>query len=134
MSKVLEVIAEYEQTPESYGLELGLSFSEMVLQRLDELGWTQKRLAEESGMKQAFISRLVHSDANWTRDTAGRMLHALGIRARFHRHPPVAWNTIVRTDGTNCWQAAEATTYGEDIELQEKAATRGILKLRQASG
>jgi len=135
---ILDALCEFEQSPEGPGLELGLSMSELVLQRLDELGWTQKRLAEAMGKKEAFISRVVHSNVNWTRDTAGRMMHALGIRARFHRHPPIAWDAIFHGYGTTCSQARqniqEDTTYEEDvIGLQEKATTAGRARLRAVS-
>ena len=49
---------------------------------LKNRGWTQKRLAEEVGKKEAQISRLVNADANCTFETASRILFALGIRAR----------------------------------------------------
>ena len=126
---ILDAMREHAQSPEGHALELGLSFSELVLERLDELGWTQKRLAEKSGMKEAFISRLVHSDVNWTRDTAGRLLHALDIRARLHRHLPASWNLILRTDGTNSWQAQGNTTYDQDIKLTEEPPSKRICRL-----
>ena len=31
-------------------------------------------------MKEAYISRILHSDANWTCDSAGRILFALGVQ------------------------------------------------------
>jgi hypothetical protein len=83
-----DILSQFENTAESRGLELRLSLSEIVLRKLDELGWTQKRLAHEAEMKESFISRVVHSNANWTSDTAGKVLFALGLTARVQEHHP----------------------------------------------
>ena len=77
-----KVLADYEETADAAALELGLSFAQVVLRELWLKQWSQKDLATRSGLKESFLSRVLHSDQNWTRDTAGRILHALGVRAR----------------------------------------------------
>jgi len=83
-----KVLEHFELQPESAGYDLRLSFAELLLRRLDELGWSQKQLAEASGMKAPQLSRIIHSDQNCTFDVAGRLLFALGLRARISEKPP----------------------------------------------
>ena len=64
------------------GVELRLHLSEIVLRHLRRHDWSQRELAEKTGLKESFISRVVHSNANCTFETAGRLLFALGVRAR----------------------------------------------------
>lgn len=66
---------------EGVALKLRLNLAELALGRLQEYGWTQRRLAREIGWKESFLSRLLHGDENWTSETAGRLLFALGIDA-----------------------------------------------------
>ena len=84
---ILAALETFKQTPESVGLELRLSLSETILRHLKAKGWTQAALAKKTGMKEPFISRVLHSNANCTLDTAGKLLFALGIRARFSVAP-----------------------------------------------
>lgn len=80
---ILRALEEYERTvPESRGLELRLDLAEIVIRHLRQKCWTQRDLARRTSMKESFISRLVHSNANCTLDTAGRLLFALGVNAR----------------------------------------------------
>lgn len=84
---ILVALETFKQTPESVGLELRLSLSQTILRHLKEKGWTQAVLAKKAGMKEPFVSRVLHSNANCTLDTAGKLLFALGIRARFSVSP-----------------------------------------------
>ncbi|KKL74080.1 hypothetical protein LCGC14_2068450 [marine sediment metagenome] len=85
IERIHALLAEYEATPESRGLELRLNLAEIVIRQLRELGWTQRDLASRTSMKEPFISRIVHSNANCTLDTAGKLLFALGIHARIEQ-------------------------------------------------
>lgn len=92
MSKHIQALrralAEYDRTnPESVGVELRLHLSEIVLRHLRRDDWSQCKLAEKTGLKESFISRVLHSNANCTFETAGRLLFALGIRARIEEVP-----------------------------------------------
>lgn len=75
-------LARFEQTPESYGLDLRLDLADIVLRGLRERGWTQKQLAQKVGMKESFVSRIIHANANCTFDVAGRILVAFENRPR----------------------------------------------------
>ncbi len=79
---ILKALDEYHQTPESRGIKLRLNLAQIILRHLRENNWTQKELARKTSFKDSFISRLLHSDANCTFETAGRILFALGIEAK----------------------------------------------------
>ncbi len=79
---ILRELDEYHQTPESHGIKLRLNLAEIILRHIKEKNWTQKELARKTSFKDSFISRLLHSDANCTFETAGRILFALGVEAK----------------------------------------------------
>jgi transcriptional regulator with XRE-family HTH domain len=85
---LLKALDEFEATPESRGYDLRLSLSTLVAKRLKAKGWTQKQLADATGMKESFITRIVHADSNCTFDVAGRILFALGVAAEFKEAGP----------------------------------------------
>ena len=78
---LLMLLTEAEQQPSSAGLDLRLALSKLVLAALRRKGWSQKQLADAAGMKQSFVTRVVHADQNCTFEVAGRMLTALGVNA-----------------------------------------------------
>lgn len=78
---ILGLLDEAEASPSSVGLDLRLDLAAIVMSGINQRRWSQKDLAIACGMKPSFISRIVHSDANCEFETAGRILHALGIRA-----------------------------------------------------
>jgi hypothetical protein len=77
-------LERFDQAPESRGHDLRLDLSEIILRHLSKKGWTQKRLAQEAGMKETMLTRIIHAASNCTFDTAGRILFALGIKAKLH--------------------------------------------------
>ncbi len=85
---MLAELDRFDQTSESVGLELRLSLAETILRHLKAKGWTQAMLARKAGVKEPFISRVLHSNANCTLDTAGKLLFALGVRACFEEVAP----------------------------------------------
>jgi transcriptional regulator with XRE-family HTH domain len=85
---ILQALHEYEQDPESSGVQLRLDLATIILRRLKAKGWTQRQLAQKSGFKEPFISRLLHSSSNCTFDTAGRVLRALGVEAKIEEVAP----------------------------------------------
>jgi len=81
--EVLEQLdAAFSDSPEGYGHQLRLDFAEILWRRMNELGWNQTRLADESGFTPAFVSNIVHGNQNCTLDTIGKALYALDICAR----------------------------------------------------
>lgn len=81
VDKLLTTLDEFERDdPSSRGLAFRLDLAEIVGRELRAKGWTQRKLAEVASVKEPFISRILHSEANCTFDTAGRLLFALGVQ------------------------------------------------------
>jgi len=60
---------------------------------------TQKQLAEMADLKESFITRIVHADSNCTFDVAGRILQALGVKAKLVEDVPVPPRSRQRRPG-----------------------------------
>ena len=87
----LKDIEAFQKTPEGAGFGLRNDLAEIIVRQLGERGMTQTDLAQAAGMKPQQLSRVIHSSANCTLDTAGRILHALGISATLREsHRPAA--------------------------------------------
>lgn len=86
MSKSLQelnqIFAEFDESPAGYGAELRLDLAEIIWRGLARNKWTQRKLAQQSGLADAVISNLVHGNKNCTLDTVGVVLHALGAKAK----------------------------------------------------
>ena len=80
-------LEKFERTPQARSLDLRLTLSTLILNGLDRRRWTQKRLAAEAGMRESFVSRLIHAQSNCEFDTVGRILHALGTQAALVEKP-----------------------------------------------
>ena len=113
---ILRVLDEYKRKPESYGMKLRLNLAELVIQQLNSNGWSQRDLAQKAGLKEAYISRVLHSDTNCTFESAGRILFALGIKAALL--PESEWTS---TDDR----------YGNEIDQQGGTAEKVILRFPQ---
>ena len=97
IQSLLKSLEEFEKTHESVALELRLSFTELIIDQLKRKGWTQRRLAEEAGMKEPAISRILHGDVNCTFETVGKLVWALGIGVRISETPTKTANSSGRT-------------------------------------
>jgi ribosome-binding protein aMBF1 (putative translation factor) len=128
---ILDAIEQFEQTGESVGLELRLSLSEVILQSLREKGWTQATLARRSGAKESFISRILHSNANCTLDTAGKLLHALEVRARFQAISMPDCQNEAATDLVFTYRELEES-YGKAITAHQET-TNCYLRAQEAA-
>jgi len=80
VDNILASLHEHDQSAQGYGHSLRLDFSRLVVESIDRLGWSQRQLARSSGLRESYISRIVHGEANFTLDTVGAVLHALGVR------------------------------------------------------
>jgi plasmid maintenance system antidote protein VapI len=80
-------LREFEKTSASRGQELRLDLSEIILRHLDGKNWTQAKLAKAAGMKDPFLTRIIHAASNCTFDVAGRLLFALGVHAKLIEMP-----------------------------------------------
>jgi len=116
---ILRALAEYEDTAASVGLELRVSLTETILRHLRRKDWSQRELAARTNLKEPYISRILHSNANCTLDTAGKFLHALGIRARFQEVPQTAGD-VVYYDSSDAVNAVfKLVAVQEEIDGQE---------------
>lgn len=121
---ILRALKEYDRTPESAGVQLRLNLAVIILRHLKLKNWTQRDLANATSFKESFISRLLHSNANCTFDTAGRVFFALGVDARIEEAPARALSWIVI--GSSCGRQEifrEDNTGGEKIRNIQTAAT-----------
>ena len=84
---LLTILEEFEKSPESFGYDLRLDLADLVIRLLRQKGWTQKQLAKAARMKESFITRIIHSASNCTFDVAGRLMFALGVRAKLAEAP-----------------------------------------------
>ncbi len=75
------LVRDFDKTEEHCVLKIKLSLTRLVIKGLEEKGGTQSRLASELGYSMPLLHRLLHGDENWTVETAGRLLFAIGIDA-----------------------------------------------------
>ena len=115
---ILRALDEYKRKPESYGMKLRLNLAELVIQQLNSNNWSQRDLAKRTGLKEAYISRILHSDANCTFESAGKILFALGIKAALL--PESEWTS---TDNP----------HGNEINQEGGTAEPRILRFTQAN-
>ena len=118
---ILQALEEYEKTcPASVGVGLRLDLAEIVLRNLRRKGWSQRTLARETGLKESYISRVLHSNANCTFETAGNLLFALGIRAQLEQ----SWSATAYT-----WTGS--TEQPLLLHLESTDGQESVQKIRQ---
>jgi len=127
---LLHILAEFEESPESVGIDLRLDLADLVIRHLDGQGWTQKQLAQRTGMQESFISRIIHAESNCTFEVAGRIMHALGVRVQLRE-------TLL---GRQQFLDSVFTAGSDRIPLQSQEATDGqessrarIFRVREAT-
>jgi ribosome-binding protein aMBF1 (putative translation factor) len=130
VDNILKALDAFTKTPADIGMDLRLSLAEIVLRKLREKGWNQRALAREAGLKEPFVSRVIHSNANCTFDTAGKLLFALGARARIRETPDVKQAVVGRsTSGEiTTLKLIGAETHGQEITCQEQATEHAIIR------
>src|SRR5579862_5872761 len=119
----LSVLREFDSEPESVGYDLRLDLSTIVSQHLAEKGWTQTRLAKAAGMKPSFLTRIIHGTNNCTFEVAGRIIFALGIRAKLVETSTT--ETPTYTTPSVFYFQNWTTFYGKEKEQIEEAASTG---------
>jgi len=80
MRRANKALEAFHESPESVGFQWRLDLTTLLCELLEEHGWTQRKLADEAGVSEAFVSRIINADSNCEFGTAGRLLFALGIR------------------------------------------------------
>jgi transcriptional regulator with XRE-family HTH domain len=76
-------------------MDLRLDLAEIILRALNERGWTQRQLADAAGMREQYVTRVIHSSQNCTVDIIGRLLFALQVKAKLQ---PAGFTPIGDTD------------------------------------
>jgi AraC-like DNA-binding protein len=102
-----ETLNDADNSPEGRGYELRLDLADIVLRHLDDKRWTQNRLANAAGIKPSYLTRVIHSNTNCTFDTAGRILHALDVRAKLVEVDER--NTVKYPDPQRVYQVSSST-------------------------
>lgn len=100
---ILDAIEAVEATPIGRSIELRMSFSRLVAQRLRELGLTQKKLADKAKKKESYISRVLSGDENCSFDRLAEILFALNTEAEFEivrNAPEPRYCVVVGSNGT----------------------------------
>lgn len=113
---LLEELAAFENTAAGWAMDLRLSFSDIIIKRLRQLGWSQKRLAAEAEITEPLVSHLVHADANCTLDTVAKVLFALRAKADI-----VESDRIIGTSAFSDqpWEAMEQSHHGKEENDQD---------------
>ena len=134
---ILKALDEYHQTPESRGIKLRLNLAQIILRHLKENNWTQKELARKTSFKDSFISRLLHSDANCTFETAGRILYALGVEAKLEEVRAIHSSMEIDSSGHTQTFSRQDQTNGKEIfkihKIQDSEEAPAQAKLRIAT-
>lgn len=122
MSETLDLLnkltQEFEASMMGEDADLRLDLSEILWRGLHRKGWSQRRLAKESGLADAVISNLVHGNRNWTCRMAVKAVRALGTKIRLREATP-----IKVADGTVSW--ALHSTSGERVAIKLEDYTSG---------
>ncbi len=132
VQEILRALKQYEDTPESWGLELRLNVAEIIISALKRKGWRQGDLAREASMKESFISRVLHSNANCTLDTVARLFHALGVNAHMTEVAPLGVSSRLHNAASEiqilnreetcdapCISTSEGSTRKESWQVQQ---------------
>ena len=123
IQELLNDLEAFNNTPQGRGYDLRLDLSSIIVRQLDAKGWTQKELADRAGVKEPFITRLIHAGTNCTFETAGRILFALGVRAELKEIIPrvaaVPQNVATSTTASDIagrigFSLQASTHYGEE--------------------
>ncbi len=136
---LLKLLDDFQDSPEALGHELRLDLAELILKTLRQKRWTQKQLAQAARMKPSFINRIVHGASNCTFDVAGRLLFALGLKARLAEAPLTsADQPAIRSAMTNASFAykSQLVTYAHQEKTVQyvAAGTAGHAPLQTPAG
>lgn len=122
IQSLLDELREFEASAPGVGFQLRLSLSEILLKHLRLKGWTQSRLAKQAEMKEPQISRIIHSDANCTLDTIGKLFFALGVRVQFQEESASVLETDAVVSAIRCFETSPKInawrTYGTDVDVE----------------
>jgi transcriptional regulator with XRE-family HTH domain len=90
MATILDLrneLTKFKNSGPGVAHDLRLNLADVIFRHLQAKNWTQSDLADAAGVKAPYITRILHSSQNWTTETAGQILYALGIRLEFLEKP-----------------------------------------------
>ncbi|MBU1018901.1 MAG: type II toxin-antitoxin system antitoxin SocA domain-containing protein [Patescibacteria group bacterium] len=92
----MEKLREYVNQPDVREYlersSLAANLSVQIKLRREELGWTQRELAEQMGVPQSTVARLESCEAGFSTSMLQRFCSATGLRLDFQRFEPVIKN------------------------------------------
>jgi len=128
MNKLDQLIADsekFDDSGEGFGFDLRLDLASLIVDALKR-GVSQREIARRAGMKPAVVNRIVHSEANCTFDSAGRILHAIGVKAAI---VPLPINPIGRMES---FKTGVATGFFK--EMHDGSAAPNTEALQKVTG
>ena len=113
------IVQDYEASCDGYAFDLSLDLSSIIARCLKSAGWSQKDLCNATGMREAYLSRVMRNKQNWTRDIAARLLHALGAKPKLMT---IDSNLVV---GRNSDSGVLASISREEINVEKNDEADG---------
>ena len=77
---VLKKEQRYEGDPEFILDWILLNISEKILERLEYLGWSQKKFAMALGVSQPYVTRLINGKPNLTIESLVKIVTTIGLK------------------------------------------------------
>jgi len=100
-----------------YELEvLLLEINELIVGRMEELGWRKVDLANRLGVSRPFVTKLLDGNANLTLKTLVKVTNALGIKLKVDSLPWHVADFLASRDEYLPIDWASALTSQEEIE------------------
>jgi len=101
-----------------------------VLNRLDELDWTQKRLAEELGVTPQMVNKIVRGKENLTLETIVKLQNALDIKLlELELGKKQEMRTVVAKSSDLIVAYKKSATTSENLESISHSAKTETLKV-----
>ena len=77
LSRIRNQLAAFHESPSGFAMSLRNDFARLIVQRLEDMNWSQRDLARAIKKPDSFVSRLIHGKSNCELETVGEVLHAL---------------------------------------------------------
>jgi len=112
----------FEDTGEGWGFDLRLDLAELIVEAIRS-GISQREIARRAGMHPAVVNRIIHGESNVQFDSAGRILHAIGVRAAIIKVEP---SPVARIYSIRDTTIAEATQHGQNTKEENLSDEESI--------
>ena len=85
--EISKLIADIKDSAEYWGEMARIDFAQQVHEELSKQKLSQKQLAAQLGVSQAYIHRVLAGESNCTLSQMAKLMLALGKRLRFYSTP-----------------------------------------------